>query len=109
MIISICMSSILYADIDAQIDAIKNASTEERFKLMNTFKRNLLKMKEEERIKAITKLSKKSHTTYAKKALKELKKNTKRRQVQDSLEYHHVDDDNLITETTDQGGEENED
>jgi len=109
MIISICMSSILYADIDAQIDAIKNASTEERFKLMNTFKRNLLKMKEEERIKAITKLSEKSNTTHAKKALDELKQNAKRRHIQKHLETHHIDEDNIVNETTDQEGGESDD
>ena len=108
IIVFISMATMLHADIDAQIDAIKNASVEERFKLMNTFKRNLLKMKENERIKAITKLSEKSNKTQAKKALDELKQNAKRRHMQNSLEYHHVDDDNLITETTDQGGGENE-
>lgn len=109
LIIFTSMAPILHANIDVQIDAIKNASVEERFKLMNAFKRNLLKMKEAERIKAITKLSEKSNKTHAKKALDELKHHTKRRHMQDSLEYHHVDDDNLITETTDQGGGENED
>lgn len=99
----------LYADIDAQIDAIKHASAEERFKLMNAFKRNLLKMKEAERIKAITKLSEKSNKTHAKKALNEFKQHAKHKHMQESLEYDHIDDDNLITETTEQGGGENDD
>jgi len=109
IIVFISMATMLHADIDAQIDAIKNASVEERFKLMNAFKRNLLKMKEEERIKAITKLSEESNTTDAKKALDELKQNAKRRHIQKRLETHHIDEDNIVNETTDQEGGESDD
>ena len=99
----------LHADIDAQIDAIKNASVEERFKLMNAFKRNLIKMKEEERIKAITKLSEKSNKAHAKKAFDELKKNAKRKDIQNHIEHHHIDDDNIVSQVTDQEGGESDD
>jgi len=102
------MTLMLHADIDSQIDAIKNASVEERFKLMNAFKRDLIKMKEEERIKAITKLSKKSSKIHAKKALDELKENAKRRNIQKHLEMHHIDEDNIVNETTTQEGEVND-
>jgi len=47
---------LLYADIDAEIEAIQNASVEERFKLMNAFKHKLIKMRQKERIGAINKL-----------------------------------------------------
>lgn len=103
------MTLVLHADIDAQIDAIKHASVAERFKLMNAFKRNLVKMKEEERIKAITKLSKKANTIQAKKALNELKENAKRRHIQKQLETHHIDADNIVSQVTQQGGEESDD
>ena len=103
------MTLMLHADIDAQIDAIKNASVKERFKLMNAFKRELIKMKEEERIKAITKLSEKSNKAHAKKALDELKQNAKHRHIQKHLETHHIDEDNIVSQVTDQEGGESDD
>jgi len=109
VVIVMSMTLVLHADIDAQIDAIKNASVEERFKLMNAFKRDLIKMKEEERIKAITKLSEKSNKKHAKKALDELKQNAKRRRIQKHLDTHHIDDDNIVNELTDQEGGESDD
>ena len=99
------LTLVLHADIDAQIDAIKNASVEERFKLMNAFKKNLIKMKEEERIKAMTKLTIQSKNKHAKKALDELKQHAKRKNIQKRIEYHAIDEDNIIDETDDQGGE----
>lgn len=66
----------LYADIDADIDAIQKASTEKRFKLMNTFKKEVMLMQEEERIDAITKLKSITQSKHTSRALKELKDNT---------------------------------
>jgi len=109
IIMFMCMTYMLHADIDAQIDAIKNASIEERFKLMNAFKRDLIKMKEEERIKAITKLSEKSDKAHAKKALDELKQNAKRKDIQSHIEHHHIDDDNIVSQVTDHEGGESDD
>ena len=97
------------ADIDAQIEAIKNASVEERFKLMNAFKKNLIQMKEEERIKAMTKLTTKSNNKHAIKALKSLKDETKRQKIRKQLEYHHIKEDNIVNQTTDTEGGENDD
>ena len=93
------------ADVDAQIEAIKNASVEERFKLMNAFKKNLIQMKEEERIKAMTKLTSKSNSKHAKKALDELKEHTKRNTIQNHIEHHSIDEDTIVNETDNQGGE----
>ena len=109
IIMLIGMTLMLHADIDAQIDAIKHASVKDRFKLMNAFKRNLIKMKEEERIKAIKKLSETSNSQQAKEALSELKENTKRRHIQKQLETHHIDEDNIVSQITQQGGEESDD
>ena len=105
LFICILSTPLLYANIDAQIEAIKNASVEERFKLMNAFKKNLIKMKEEERIKAMTKLTIQSKNKHAKKALDELKQHTKRKEIQNRIEHHHIDDDNVIDASTEQGGE----
>ncbi|MCF6206960.1 MAG: hypothetical protein L3J47_08750 [Sulfurovum sp.] len=50
-------SLILYANsIDAQIEAIRKAPVQERFKLMNAFKRQIINMQHQERIEAIKKL-----------------------------------------------------
>lgn len=97
------------ADVDAQIEAIKNASVEERFKLMNAFKKNLIQMKEEERIEAMTKLTTKSNNKHAIKALKSLKDETKRQKIRKQLEYHHIEEDNIVNQTTDTEGGENDD
>ena len=103
-----CNTIHLYANVDAQIKAIKNASVEERFKLMNAFKKDLIKMKEEERIKAMTKLTIHSNNKHAKKALDELKQHTKRKEIQNRIEHHHIDEDNIVNETDNQEGESND-
>ena len=100
-----CNTIFLYANVDTQIEAIRHASVEERFKLMNAFKKNLIKMKEEERIKAMTKLTIQSKNKHAKKALDELKQHTKRKNIQNYIEHHSIDEDNIIEETNTQGGE----
>lgn len=102
IIVFICMTNIIYANIDAQIYAIKHASAKERFKLMNKFKRDIVKMKKEERIKAMIQLSKKSNNKDAKKVLVEFKRNYIRRQI----EHNRIDDDSIIGQETSQEGEE---
>ena len=72
--ILLCTASIVHADIDAQIDVIKNASIEERFKLMNAFKQEIIQMKEEERIHAITQLKGITKSKHGDRALKEIRK-----------------------------------
>jgi len=90
------ITPLLYADVDAQIEAIKSASVKERFKLMNAFKKNLLNMKEQERINALKKLSKKSNSKNAKMALKELKEVSKRNKMKKHLEYDYIDEDSFL-------------
>ena len=110
LLLLICSNLILYADanIDAQIEEIKHASVKDRFKLMNAFKKNLSKMKEEERINAMTKLTIKSNNKHAKKALEELKQHTKRKNIEYRMEYHNIGEDNIVDETN-SPGEGNED
>jgi len=58
------MPLLLFADIDAEIEAIQNAPIKERFKLMNAFKQKLIKMRELEREKAIKKLTAKTENAH---------------------------------------------
>ena len=55
---------LLFCDIDAEIEAIQNAPINERFKLMNSFKQKLIKMREVEREKAIKKLTAKTKNAH---------------------------------------------
>ena len=68
------LSFSLYGNIDDEIDNIRNASNQDRFKLMNAFKKKIIKMKQKERIKAIKKLSSLSNKKKNKKILKEIEK-----------------------------------
>jgi len=97
----------LHADIDEQIEAIQNAPVEERFKLMNAFKKNLVKMKEEERIEAMKKLTTRSHNKHVKKALEALKQQTKQKKMQRHIERQQIEENTITNEITDQyGGED---
>ena len=50
------LATLLYADIDSEIEAIQKAPVQERFKLMNALKHKLIQMREQERSAAIDKL-----------------------------------------------------
>ena len=98
----LCLSlslHVLYADIDTQIEAIQNASVEERFKLMNAFKKNLIKMKEKERIKAIHKLTNKSKNKQAKNVLTRLEENIKKEKIRKHLEHQQIDVSHVVSES----------
>lgn len=97
------------ANIDAEIKAIKNAPVEERFKLMNAFKKHLLQMKETERIEAIKKLTMHKDKSHAKKVLDEIQRNKEQITIQRNLEHHKIDEDNIVNETTDSEGGEYDD
>lgn len=84
-----------HADVDAQIQAIQNASVEEKFKLMNAFKKSLILMQEQERIEAVKKLSKNAKNKQAKKVLKELEENTKRATIKKHIEHQQMTEDTL--------------
>ena len=47
---------LLLGDIDKEIEAIQKANNSQRFKLMNAFKKKIIKMKAKERLRAIRKL-----------------------------------------------------
>ena len=75
----------LHANIDARIEAIQNAPVEERFMLMNAFKKEVVHMQEAERIDAITKLRSITQSRHSGRAIRELQKYTKPK-------YHHNDE-----------------
>lgn len=77
LILLLLMSIPMYANIDARIDEIKKAPIEERFKLMNAFKKDVIKMQNQERINAITKLKEITNSPHSKKVLSELHSHTK--------------------------------
>jgi hypothetical protein len=55
-ILWIFLISSLYSNIDEEIDKIQKAPIKDRYKLMNILKEKIVKMKEEERLKSISKL-----------------------------------------------------
>ena len=75
-----------YANIDDEIDAIKNASTKDKFKLMNSFKKKIIKMRDNERILAIKKLAIMSKSKNSSHTLKIIKNNIKKRDMQGHIE-----------------------
>jgi hypothetical protein len=54
----VILISILFSNIDDEIDKIQKAPIKERYKLMNILKEKIVKMKDDERIKSILKLQK---------------------------------------------------
>ena len=76
----------LFADVDAQIEAIQKAPVEERFKLMNAFKKEIVQMQEEERMHAIRKLQAMTQSKHAHKVFKELNIHTNARKSKNNTE-----------------------
>ena len=112
----------LYANIDARIEAIQNAPVEERFILMNAFKKEVVHMQDEERINAITKLRTITQSKHSDRAIKELQKYAKPRyprnrerisKTKERTEVHPDDEteieDHVEGETEDQIEDETED
>jgi len=75
-----------YGNIDEQIDAIKNASSKDKFILMNKFKKEVIKMQEKERILAINKLAKMSKSKNSIHTLKIMRNHIKKRDIQGHIE-----------------------
>ena len=71
----------LYANIDERIEAIQKAPVEERFMLMNAFKKDIIHMQEEERIDAITKLRSITQSRHSERAIKELQHRARPRDI----------------------------
>ncbi len=108
----------LYANIDAQIEAIRHAPVAERFKLMNAFKQEIVQMKEKERIHAITQLKGITKSKYANRAINEIKKHAhmpykkhKEDQIKSTRDIQILEDINkhIETEIENQSGENDND
>lgn len=98
-----------YANIDSQIEAIQHASDSEKFKLMNAFKKKLIRMKEKERLDAMAKLLHDSKNPTAHKAIESLRKQSKQ-QLKQELENDAIIIDNMTAETIDSiGGDDDND
>lgn len=111
----------LFANIDAQIEAIQKAPVEERFKLMNAFKQEIVQMQEKERIDAMSKLQSITRSKHANKAFKELRGHHKSREakehvrkksshIKQNIEHEEDADENVenTTETSVENQTENE-
>ncbi len=85
-VLCIALSLPIISDVDSQIEAIQKASVSERFKLMNAFKREIVQMKETERIEALTKLRSINSSKHANAALREITRHKPRR-----YSKHHND------------------
>ena len=66
----------LFSSIDEQIEAMQHASDAERFEMMNQFKKELVKLQEEERIHAMKKLISITESNNSHEVMEELKNNS---------------------------------
>jgi len=82
-------SMMLFSNIDEQIEAMEQASEEERFEMMNRFKKELIKLQEEERIDAMKKLISITESNNSKEVMEELKSNSSEN---NTLEEHIEDE-----------------
>jgi len=106
-------------NIDTQIEAIQKAPIEERFKLMNSFKKEIVQMREEERIQAMSKLQSITQSKHADKAFKELRTRTRvrhtkehirtREELRPNMDQENDTKDNVETTTEDSVENETED
>ena len=106
----------LCANIDAQIDAIRNAPVSERFKLMNEFKKEVIHMHEQERIIAITKLQSMTRSKHSNRVIEELERHDKhanrdkvRVRPTVTIEKENETEDHIENETEDHIENETED
>jgi len=73
LLLILLMYTPLFSSIDEQIEAMQNASDEERFEMMNRFKKELIKLQEEERMDAMKKLILITESNNSQEVMEELK------------------------------------
>ena len=81
-----CFLMPLFADIDTLIESMQSVSDEERFKLMNEFKQEVIQLQEEERMEAMLKLISITQSDNAHEVLEELKNENISQETED---VHH--------------------
>jgi len=103
--------STLFSSIDEQIELIQNASDKDRFEMMNSFKKELIKLQEEERIGAIKKLILITESNNSQEVMEELKDNSKENILEESMDDEIKDDieENIEFEEDDDDDEEEDD
>jgi len=79
-----CFLMPLFADIDTLIESMQSVSDEERFKLMNEFKQEVIQLQEEERMEAMLKLISITQSDNAHEVLEELKSENIPQETEDS-------------------------
>ena len=72
------------SDIDDLIESMQSVSDEERFRLMNQFKEEVIQLQEEERMEAMMKVISITDSSHAHEVLQEAES--------DNLEAHHSED-----------------
>jgi len=94
--------------IDSEIEAIQKAPVAERFKLMNALKKKLVKMKEKERLEALSKLRASTKNKEAKKTIGVVEKHTKKivKQQLENVMENHIE--NEVENQVQDNNEENE-
>lgn len=106
----------LFSSIDEQIEAMQNASDEERFEMMNHFKKEVIKLQEEERIEAMKKLISITESNNSEEVMEELthnsnEQNSSYEEYDNSVVEEHIEDslkndveDNIEFEDKEEGG-----
>ncbi|MEY3090978.1 MAG: hypothetical protein RL113_1294, partial [Pseudomonadota bacterium] len=84
----------VHADIDSQIEKIQNAPIEERFILMNAFKKEIAHMHEIERIDAIRKLKSITKSENGESVLKALRDHVERssHRERETIQRHEINE-----------------
>ncbi len=77
----------LMSDIDELIESMQLVSDEERFKLMNQFKEEVIQMQEKERIEAMMKVISITDSNHSHKILKEANKRHEVDDINDNIDY----------------------
>ena len=80
------LSCLSVSTVDEQIEAIEEASPSERFKMMDCFKQELIKLQEEERIDAMKKLISISESNNSQDVMNELIENSQEQNSTSELE-----------------------
>jgi len=86
--IFLLFSSPLFPDIDDLIESMQSVSDEERFKMMNRFKQEVIKLQEEERLEAMLKLISITQSSNAQEVLEEIKTQNIKESSSSELEEH---------------------
>jgi hypothetical protein len=93
----------LFSDIDSLIESMQSVSDEERFKLMNEFKQEVIQLQEEERMEAMLKLISITQSDNAHEVLEELKSENISQETEDAhLEAASHSEEEIVQESVEE-------